>query len=84
MRTSRGKKGTGGKQGESSGRRRKTKAQHRAKKSAECAKHKQEGRKSTGRRDESIRVLGKGQQSLKRWWNSRAQITAGPTINILP
>lgn len=41
-----------GKWGKSSGRRRKSKAQHKAKKSAECAKHTQEGRKSTGRRVE--------------------------------
>lgn len=39
-----------GKCGESSGRRRKTKALHRAEKLAGCAKHKQEGRKRWGRR----------------------------------
>ena len=41
-----------GKWGKSSGRRRKSKAQHKAKKSAECAKHTQEGRKGAGRRVE--------------------------------
>lgn len=47
-----GDRGARGKWGKSSGRRRKSKAQHKAKKSAECAKHTQEGRKGTGRRVE--------------------------------
>lgn len=46
MHTSRGKKGTGGMRGESSGRGEgKPKPKHRAKKVVECTKHKPEGKK---------------------------------------
>ena len=46
-----GDRGARSKWGKSLGRRRKMKAQHKAK-SAECAKHMQEGRKGLGRRVE--------------------------------